>query len=50
MNRLGTYMKRNILITALAGMLALFLVASACNSADTDTQPPQDELGSDHTH
>ena len=42
MNRLGTYMKRNILITALAGMLALFLVASACNSADTDTQPPQD--------
>ena len=42
MNRLGTYMKRNILITALAGMLALFLVASACNSADTDPQPPQD--------
>ena len=42
MNRLGTYMKRNILITALAGMLALFLVASACNSADTATQPPQD--------
>ncbi len=42
MNRLWTYINRNILATALAGMLALFLVASACNSADTDTQPPLD--------
>ena len=42
MNRLWTYVNRNILVTALAGMLALFLVASACNSADTDTPPPQD--------
>ena len=42
MNRLWTYINRNILVTAMAGMLALFLAASACNSADTDTQPPQD--------
>ncbi len=40
MNRLGTYINRNILGTALAGMLVLFLVAAACNSSDTDTQPP----------
>ena len=42
MNRLWTYINRNILVMALAGMLALFLVASACNSSDTDTQPSQD--------
>ena len=42
MNRLRTYINRNILVTAVAGMLVLFLAASACNSADTDTQPPQD--------
>ena len=33
---------RNILPAALAGMLALFLVASACNPNDTPTQPPDE--------
>ena len=42
MNRLWTHINRNILATAVAGMLALFLVASACNSSDTPTQPAQD--------
>ena len=42
MNRLRTYMNRNSLPAALAGMLALFLVASACNSNDTPTQPPDE--------
>ena len=42
MNRLWTYINRNSLTAALAGMLALFLVASACNSNDTPTQPPDE--------
>ena len=42
MNRLWTYINRNILPAALAGMLALFLVASACNSNGTPTQPPDE--------
>ena len=42
MNRLWTYMNRNSLPAALAGMLALFLVASACNSNDPPTQPPDE--------
>ena len=42
MNRLWTYINRNSLPAALAGMLALFLVASACNSNDTPTQPPDE--------
>ena len=42
MNRLRAYVNRNILVAALGGMLALSLVAAACNSSDTDTPPPQD--------
>ena len=42
MNRLWTYINRNILPAALAGMLALFLIASACTSNDTPAQPPDE--------
>ncbi len=42
MNRLWTYINRNSLPAALAGMLALFLVAGACSSNDTPTQPPDE--------
>ena len=41
MNRLWTYINRNILPAALAGMLALFLIATACTSNDTPAQPPE---------
>ena len=41
MNRLWTSVNKNILTAAMAGMLALFLAASACNSADPTRQPEE---------